>query len=108
VTDNDEQQEERGGEEQAGRSGERHIDARQAVERAVSYMTEMTGQEPEVVIAVEPDDGSWHVQMELLELSRVPQTTDVLGCYEVTLDADGEPQGYHRTRRYHRAYVGER
>jgi hypothetical protein len=109
VSDRDEQ-EERGGqtEQQAETSGERSIGARQAVERAVSYMAEMTGQEPEIVIAVEPDDGRWHVQMELLELARVPHNTDVLGCYEVTLDADGEPAGYHRTRRYHRAYVGER
>ncbi len=107
MSDTDEQ-EGRGGEERQERAGPGRVDARQAVERAVAYLADMTGQEPEVVIGVEPDDGSWHVQLELLELARIPPTTDVLGCYEVTLDADGEPQGYHRTRRDHRAHVGER
>jgi hypothetical protein len=88
--------------------GQRRLNAREAADRAVEYLSEMTGQEPEVVIAVEPDGGCWHVQMELLELARVPQTTDVLGCYEVEIGDDGEPQGYHRSRRYHRGYVGER
>jgi hypothetical protein len=87
---------------------QRGINAREAADRAVEYLSEMTGQEPEVVIAVEPDGGRWHVQMELLELARVPQTTDVLGCYEVEIGDDGEPQGYHRSRRYHRGYVGDR
>jgi hypothetical protein len=86
--------------------GER-IDAREAAGRALSYMVEMTGQEPEVVIAVEPDDDRWLVQVELLELARVPETTDVLGCYEVEVSYEGEPLAYRRTRRYHRGRVGE-
>lgn len=101
-----EQGDQQGEQEQGGQPREGHLDARQVVERAVEYMSEMTGQEPEVVTAVEPDDGGWHVEMELLELARIPQTTDVLGSYEVDLNAEGEPQGYHRTRRYHRGHVG--
>jgi hypothetical protein len=88
-------------------TGQSRINAREAAQRAIDYLNEMTGQEPEVVISVEPTNGHWHVQMELLELSRIPETTDVLGCYEVDLDSDGEPQGFHRTRRYHRGRVGE-
>lgn len=98
----------RDAQEEGERSAGGKLGAREVVDRAVAYMSEMTGQEPEVVTAVEPDNGNWHVEMELLELARIPQTTDVLGCYEVDLDAEGEPQGFHRTRRYHRGHVGER
>lgn len=87
---------------------ETRIDGRQAAERAVAYLADVTGQEPEIVIGVEPDDGHWRVQLELLEVARIPETTDVLGCYEVTVDAGGEARGHHRTHRYLRGRVGER
>lgn len=92
---------------QEGDEGDERVDARQAADRALSYMEEMTGQEPEIVIAVEPDDDRWLVQVELLELARVPATTDVLGCYEVEISTEGEPLAYRRIRRYHRGRVGE-
>jgi hypothetical protein len=46
------------------------------------------------------------VTVELVELSRVPNSTDVLGCYVVTLDNDGELVGYERVRRYQRGQTG--
>lgn len=89
-------------------SGDGHrIDARQAATRAVEYLNEMLGQPPEVVSGVERDEHGWTVTGELLELARVPATTDVLGCYQVTLDQAGEPVGFRRIRRYHRGRVGE-
>jgi hypothetical protein len=104
-------QEDRDQEQDEGQqaSGEdERIGAQEAADRALTYLEEMSGQEPEVVVAVEPDDDRWLVQVELLELARVPDTTDVLGCYEVAISFDGEPLAYHRTRRYHRGSVGER
>lgn len=89
------------------RGGQDRIDARQAAERAAAYLEGMTGEQPEVVIAVEPDEDRWLVQLEMLELARVPTTTDVLGCYEVEVSFDGEPVAYRRLRRYHRGQVGE-
>jgi hypothetical protein len=83
------------------------IDAREAAQVAVDYLEDMTGQPPEVIIATESADSGWLVTVEVLELARVPDTTDVLASYEVELDAGGEPRGYRRTRRYHRAWVGE-
>ena len=47
------------------------------------------------------------VTLEVLELQRVPSTTDVIGKYEVTLDKDGEVTGLQRTRRFTRAESGE-
>jgi hypothetical protein len=81
--------------------------ARQAAQVAVDYIDEMTGEPPEVVTGVVREEGGWLVTVEVLELGRVPNTTDVLGCYQVRVDADGEPVSYQRIRRYHRGQVGE-
>ena len=95
---------ERAGDERRRPAG---VGAREAVQEAADYMQEMTGQPPEVVIAAESTNSGWLVTVEVLELARVPDTTDVLASYEVELDASGEPQAYRRTRRYHRGWVGE-
>ena len=44
---------------------------------------------------------------EVVELARVPNTTDVLGAYVVTLAPDGELIGYRRQRRYNRSQADE-
>ncbi|QSB15189.1 gas vesicle protein [Natronosporangium hydrolyticum] len=83
------------------------VSAREAARQAVSYIDEMTGQQPEVVSGVEPDESGWLITVELLELSRIPDTCDVLGCYQVAVGSDGEPYAYRRLRRYHRGQVDE-
>ena len=72
--------------------------------RAREELADITGLEAEGVTALEQeDDGTWRVTVELLELSRVPETDDMLGSYEVELDEDGEIIGYRRLRRYARS-----
>jgi hypothetical protein len=61
----------------------------------------------EAVTGLEKDGDEWTVTLEVLELERVPSTTDVIGKYEVTLDKDGEMTGLERTRRFPRAEAGE-
>lgn len=52
-------------------------------------------------------DGGWRVLVEVIEVSRVPASTDVLGAYEVTVDEEGELVRFERLRRYVRAHTGE-
>jgi Gas vesicle synthesis protein GvpO len=83
----------------------------EAIHEAKQQLTEITGLEPETVSALDPDDGGgWVVHVEALELSRVPNTMDVLASYEVTLSNDGELRGFRRVRRYNRSSTqnGER
>ncbi len=42
----------------------------------------------------------------MLELRRIPNTTDVLAIYEVTVDSDGDLEGYRRLHRYVRGRPG--
>ena len=80
----------------------------QVAQGARRELAEITGLKPEGVTALEQyDDGSWKVIVELLELSRVPETDDILGSYEVEVDEDGTLLGYRRLRRYARSHVLE-
>lgn len=76
----------------------------QLAQRARRELSEITGLEAESVTSLErADDGTWKVTVELLELSRIPETDDVLGAYEAELDESGELLGYRRLRRYARS-----
>jgi hypothetical protein len=68
---------------------------------------QLIGRPIESVTGMEKNGSEWTVTLEVLELERVPNTTDILGRYEVTLDKDGELTGTRRTRRYPRAEAGE-
>jgi hypothetical protein len=69
-------------------------------------LSELTGRRAESVLGLQQDDDGWKVTVEVVELSRIPPSTDLLGCYVVTLDDDGELVGYERLRRYQRGQAG--
>lgn len=88
-------------------SGER-LSGGQLAQRARKELAAITGLEAESVTSLERhDDGTWKVTVEMLELSRVPETDDVLGAYETELDENGELLGYRRVRRYARSQAGD-
>jgi hypothetical protein len=76
--------------------------------QARKQIAEITGMDAESVSSLQRDEeGGWTVTVEVLELSRVPSTDDVIGSYEVELDEDGEMLGYKRIRRYPRSKSDE-
>src|SRR5919197_4981073 len=79
--------------------------AREIVRDAAEQLQELIGRPIEAVLGIEKDDDGdeWSVSVEVLELERVPNTTDVLGKYEVKVDADGEIVSARRNRRYLRS-----
>lgn len=68
-------------------------------------LEELVGCPAEGITGVRKDGEGWVVTAEVLELERIPETTDVMGSYEVTVDDDGALTGYRRVRRYLRAQV---
>ncbi|WP_340605268.1 gas vesicle protein [Halalkalicoccus tibetensis] len=48
------------------------------------------------------EEPGWVAAVEILERKSVPDTQDILGRYEITLDADQTITGYRRTHRYRR------
>ena len=87
---------------------ERKLKALDAARKAREQLTEMTGREPESVLAVERDeDDGWRVTVEVLEMQRVPNSMDLLGCYAIRLDKSGDMLEYGRLRRYARGSSDE-
>jgi Gas vesicle synthesis protein GvpO len=70
-------------------------------------VAELTGRPPEAVLGVERDDGGWKVEVETLELERVPNSTDLLACYILKIDDDGDVVEYRRGRKYMRGQADE-
>jgi hypothetical protein len=83
------------------------LPAREIVIEALRQIQDLIGRPVEAVTGIEKNGNDWTLNVEVLELERVPNTTDVIGKYEVTLDKNGELTGARRTRRYHRAEAGE-
>ena len=76
--------------------------AAEVARHARQRIEELTGRRPESISAIERVDDGWHVAIELVEVERIPSTTDVIASYELVLDEDGEVLRYARGRRYHR------
>jgi hypothetical protein len=85
------------------------MSAREAIECVRRELPELLGRPIEAVLGVERDgdDDGWKVTVQVVELSRIPSTTDVLGAYSVVLDRSGELVGYSRRRTYHRNQADE-
>jgi hypothetical protein len=93
----------------SGSSRSKGSDAARVVERARAQLAALTGREVEGVLGIAPDEngGGWQVTVEVVELHRVPNSTDVMGYYVARLDDDGELLGYERRRRYQRGQPDE-
>jgi Gas vesicle synthesis protein GvpO len=78
------------------------LSAAELGEAALTTIEELTGYDPEAVTALQWDAESeqWTITVDVLELSRVPNTTDVMAAYDVQLDEQGTLRGYRRTRRF--------
>jgi hypothetical protein len=74
-----------------------------AIRRAKAQLGELTGHTPEGISALEEQDGRWRLTVDVLELSRIPPSTDVLGTYELEMDRYGNIIEYERTGRYYRS-----
>jgi hypothetical protein len=68
------------------------------LEKAKSDLAAVTGLKRGSVIQAFRDDQGWHVRVEMLEMSRIPPATDVLGDYEAVLSEDGAMLRFNRKR----------
>jgi hypothetical protein len=75
---------------------------RAVVEVARREVEGVIGRSVDAVSAVQRQDQGWRIEMELVELERVPSSTSLLANYEVMVDANGHVLEYARRRRYYR------
>lgn len=78
-----------------------------AVAAARTELEALLGQPIERVAAVAPEDRGWRMTVDAMELARVPDSTSVLGSYDVLVDEQGHVAEYQRTRRFYRNRADE-
>ncbi len=107
--------EHRPGRDQDGRNGaggngsSSRLPGPKAVVRAKAHLAELIGAASEGVSSLTRTRDGWRVVLEIVEMQRVPRTTDIMASYAVDLDGRGELIGYQRVARYYRSDVsGER
>jgi Gas vesicle synthesis protein GvpO len=83
------------------------LSARDLTISARETVKDLTGFEPESVSGLQWDGETWLVTVDVCELERVPNTTDVMASYVVQLDDRGGLLGYKRDRRYQRGAAEE-
>ncbi|MEU6357655.1 gas vesicle protein [Streptomyces sp. NPDC047072] len=74
----------------------------EVLRHARAQLAELTGMSAETVSSFEQTEEGWSLEIEVLELARVPDTMSLMASYQVDLDQDGRLTGYRRVRRYER------
>jgi hypothetical protein len=91
----------------SARTGATPRQAQEMLGRAREQLRQLHGSDAEAVSSFERTQDGWVVTLEVVELRRIPASTDVLASYRVQLDANGDLLAFERTRRYHRAEAGD-
>ena len=91
----------------AGSDDDGKLSAADLSRAALKMVQDLTGYKAEAVTGLEWDGDKWDVTVEVLELTRVPNTTDVIGTYEVQIDERGTLRGYRRSGRHYRGQVDQ-
>ncbi|WP_316744036.1 gas vesicle protein [Streptomyces sp. MK7] len=74
----------------------------EVLREARAQFAELTGLTAESVTTFEQTEDGWSLEVEVLELARVPDTMSLMASYQVELDTEGQLTGYRRERRYER------
>ncbi len=74
----------------------------EVLRQARAQLAELTGMAAESVSSFEQTEDGWTLEIEVLELARVPDTMSLMASYQVELDHQGQLTGYRRVRRYER------
>jgi|1185.fasta_scaffold271674_1 hypothetical protein len=102
-TQEDGQREERPGAKRKPPSGAEGGEIAEMATHARELLRSVRGVDAESVSGISRTPNGWTVTLEVVELRRIPESTDVLATYEVELDGDGKYLGFSRGRRYSRS-----
>ncbi|MFE9168886.1 gas vesicle protein GvpO [Streptomyces kebangsaanensis] len=88
--------------EEDNRTAARRPRPMEVLREARAQFGELTGLTAESVTTFEQTEDGWSLEVEVLELARVPDTMSLMASYLVELDPEGQLTGYRRLRRYER------
>jgi len=87
-------------------SGSARLSGIRAAALAQQQLEQLIQRPCESVSGLSRQRDGWTITLEVVELERVPPTTDILASYRVELDQRGELMGYERVSRYYRNQAG--
>ena len=73
--------------------------------KAKEHLASLTGLDAVTVSGLDKVEAGWSVTVEMVELRKIPDSSDVLGSYETVVDDAGNLLSYRRTLRYRRSDV---
>jgi hypothetical protein len=88
-------------------SGAPSDDIASIISRAKEHVEAVIGSEAESVSGVERMNGNWRVSVEVVQMRRIPESTDILASYGVVLDGDGDLISVQEVRRYRRSQADD-
>lgn len=72
------------------------------VAKAQEQFGQLSGTQPVSVSGLRHVDGGWELDVDVVEVVRVPDTASLMATYRVTTDEAGDVAGYERVRRFNR------
>ena len=96
----------RGGSGSGSGSSSGRLSGIRAAAMAQEQLEQLIQRPCESVSGLSRQPDGWAITLEVVELERVPPTTDILATYRVELDQQGELMGYERISRYYRNQAG--
>jgi hypothetical protein len=67
-------------------------------EQAKEQLAQMTGFKPFAIVGSYKDEEGWHITVDVVELTRIPEATDVIGTYVALLDENGDMMKFEKKR----------
>lgn len=73
------------------------METKELIEKAKKQLAELTGFKEPAGVGLKKEKEGWLVTVEIAEKKSIPEGMDILGTYEVRLDAKGDLLGYEKT-----------
>ena len=72
------------------------MEPKEIIEKAKKQLADLTGFKEPAGVGLKKEKEGWMVTVEICEKKSIPEGMDILGTYEVHLDAKGELLGYEK------------
>ena len=73
------------------------MEPKELIEKAKKQLAELTGFKEPAGVGLKKEKEGWVATIEIAEKKSIPEGMDILGTYEVYLDAKGDMLSYEKT-----------
>jgi hypothetical protein len=74
------------------------MEVTELINKLVAEFPPLINLKPSSVMGISRNEDGWIVTIEMIEKKSIPDSMDILGCYEVSLDGSGSIRDFSRVR----------